>query len=251
MAEKKTIYIMLFTLVLAVFLCGAVSAAPVSAATTGKTLTTFQSNNITVIGLEASKATAKGNSMNVVTTIKNQGKTASTGTYVYLYLVPTKTLNGAHTYIGKQYVSSMQAGTTKTLENSFIVPYSTETGAYYVAAKYTTGHAFTTSKTNVYYQKIDSGTVYLKTYGKFVWASYLTQNHTVASYTKFYNPNIKANMNQFTRIGQGGTNFLFMYIIPKLTGQSNYYTIFGSSLTPLQYYLNIFKPDMIKNGPNH
>ena len=226
MAEKRIAYTLLFTLILAVFLCGAVSAASTTG-TTGKTLSTAQSKNITVTGLQASKATAKGKSMTVVSTITNQGKTTAYGVYVYLYLVPTKTLNGAHTYIGTQYISSLASGSSKTLKNSFIVPYSTKTGPFYVGAKYTNGHAFTTSKTNVYYQKIDSGVVTVKTYGKFAWTSYLTQNHTVASYTKFYNPNIKANMNQFTRIGQFSKGVLFWYIIPKLSGQSNYYTILG------------------------
>ena len=252
MVDKKMSYTLLFTLILAVFLCGAVSAASTTGTTTGKTLSAAQSKDITVTSIQASKATAKGKSITVVTTIQNQGTSTAKGIHVYLYLVQNKTLNGAHKYFGTQYVSSLAAGNSKTLKNSFIVPYSTKTGIYYVAAKYSSGHAFATTKTNVYIKKIDSGTSTVKTYGKFAWASYLTQNNNVASYTKFYNPNIKSDMNQFTLLGgktNGFTNFI--YIIPKLTGHDNYWTGFVSAYTPLQYYLGFFKPDMIKNGPNH
>ncbi len=40
-----------------------------------------------------------------------------------------------------------------------------------------------------------------------------------------------------------------MAMTPKLTGHSNYWSFFASSLSPLNYYKYYFKPDMVKNGP--
>lgn len=254
LASKKMISVWLLTFVFAVVLCGAASAATPSHSTSGKVVSASGSQvHITIYSV--TPVTARKQKIYVENSAKNLGSTTSHAFFAKYYLVPTKTLLKSKIYLGQQFFPSMLRGNYDKVISSFVVPSNMGYGAFYVAAVVDkTQISFSNTKTLIYPKEIDAGTRVVKTYGKFTWNTFTTAKNDVLSYSQFYNPNIGHFMKQKTTIakytGTGGFN-LYMYIAPKLTGKDNYWTGIGAALTPVQYYWNIFRPDMVLNGPSH
>jgi len=250
--DKSMFVISLVTLVFAVILCGAVAAAAPTEVAATKTVSAY--TNMTVTIYSTTQVTAKGEKLYVENSVKNLGSTTSKAFYTKYYLVPTKTLLGSKIYLGKQFFPSMLEGNYDKVVSSFTVTNNMSAGSYYVAAVIDkTQIAYSPTKTLVYPKKIDSGFTNVKTYGQYKWSTYQTGiNKDVISYAQFYNPNIAHMMKQKTviakYIGTGGYT-LYMYLEPKLTGHSNWWNGMGIEMTALQYYWNIFRPDMIESGP--
>jgi len=256
MLDNKKVILSLVTLVFAVILCGAGSAATPGQSTTHKTIAASHSNNVTIVIHNVSQTTARGAKIYVNSSAKNLAKTSSSSFYAKYYLVSKKTLKDSKIFLGTQYFNALHPGNYDNVATSFTVPKNINLGYYYVAAVADKNHvSFANDKTVVYPKEIDSGVVNVKTYGEYRWHTYLMANKTVIIYSRFYNPNIKAMMKQSTQIGSytetHQKNLLYWYIVPKLSGKDNYFTILYSINTPENYYKYIFKPIMIKEGPNH
>jgi hypothetical protein len=253
MLDKRKVMLSLVTLVFAVILCGAGSAATPGQSTIHKTIST-NSQNVGIVVHSTSATTARGQLIYVNSSAKNMGKTSSGSFYAKYYLVSKKTLKNSKIFLGTQYFNSLHPGNYDNMISSFAVPKSMGTGYYYVAAVVDKNHvSFAKDRTAVYSKEIDSGVVTVKTYGQYKWHTYLMPNKNVMIYSQFYNPNIGHVMKQTTEIGYytQEKNVLFWSITPKLSGKDDYWTCYGSISTPENYYKYIFKPIMIKEGPNH
>jgi hypothetical protein len=250
MNEKRKILILLCTFVFAVVLCGAASAATTHQSVTSNSVSASAQNQVYITIYSNTPVTAKGQKISINNSAKNLGSSTSNAFYAKYYLVPKKSME-ARIYIGQKYFPSLLEGNYDREYVTFTLPTTMKDGSYYVAAVAGTHVTYSTFKTMVYPKKVDSGVSRVKTYGKFVWSTYLTRNNNIVSYSWFYNPNTKQKMQQLNAIGKYKVGFLYLFVTPKITGQSNYWTYFASNLSPLNYYLNYFKPDMIKNGPNH
>lgn len=251
MLNKKKVMVSLVTLVFAVILCGAGSAATPGQSVVGKNVITH-SNNVAITINGISPTTARGHHIYVKTTTKNLAKTTSKAFNTKYYLVTKKSLSNSKIYLGTQYFNAIKAGKASTVTSSFLIPQNTNLKAFYVAAVTDKNHvSYSSDQTRVYPKEIDSGVVNVKTYGQFKWHTYLTANKTVVSYSQFYNPQIKKVVKQTTQIAFYQKGLLYMYIVPKISGKDDYWTILPSTLSAENYYKNVFKPNMIKNGPNH
>jgi|GEM_PF-3441865 len=256
MLDNKKIILSLVTLVFAVILCGAGSAATPGQSTTHKTIGATHNNDVTVVINSISPTTARSAKIFVNNTAKNLAKTSSKSFYVDYYFVSKKTTKNSKVFLGTRYFSSLSPGKTHNMVNGFIVPKNIKLGSYYIAAVTANKHvSYSNGKTIVYPKEIDSGVVNVKKYGAYKWHTYLTNNKSIIIYSSFYNPNIKAKMSQTTEIGyftaSKQKNILYTYITPKLTGKDDYYSITYSVKTPENYYKFVYKPIMIKEGPNH
>ena len=270
--DRKALFL-ISTIIFAIVLCGAASASTSTETSNKSLVSSVQGKDLVLTSVTASSITAKGQKIIIKSTIKNQGNKAVTnGFYTYFYMVPSKSLAGAKTYLGKQYFSSIPALATRTQISSYIVPNSINSGSYYIAAKtdatwkvkeVNEGNnvGFTTSKTNVYLKKIDSGVGNSQYYKNFSWITYQINNYDLVIYSRFYNPDYQdANynpsprmMSQKTIIGKFyGVGFTIFYTLaPKITGRSSYWNGLGYWSSPLQFYWTYFRPDMKANGPNH
>jgi hypothetical protein len=253
MLDKRKVMLSLVTLVFAVILCGAGSAATPGQATVHKTIST-NTQNVGIVIHSTSATTAKGQLIYVNSTAKNMGKTSSGSFYAKYYLVSKKTLKNSKIFLGTQYYNAMHPGNYDNVISSFAVPKSMGTGYYYVAAVVDKKHViFADDRTAVYSKQIDSGVVTVKTYGQYKWHTYLMPNKNVMICSQFYNPRIGHVMKQTTEIGYytKQKNVLFWSITPTLSGSGGYWTCYGSISSPENYYKYLFKPVMIKEGPNH
>lgn len=249
MNEKRKILILLCTFVFAVVLCGAASAATTDQSVAGKSVSATAHNDVYIIIYSVTPITAKGQKISINNSAKNLADTTSSAFYAKYYLVPKKSLSNK-IYLGQYKFPQLNEGFYDREVVTFTVPKTMKDGFYYVAAVADSTHiAYSSTRTVVYPKKIDSGVSRVNTYGKFVWNTYLTRNNNIISYSWFYNPNIKHTMQQRTILGKYQVGFLYMAMTPKLTGHSNYWSFFASSLSPLNYYKYYFKPDMVKNGP--
>ena len=256
MLDKKKIMLSLVTLVFAVILCGAGSAATPGQSTTHKTISASHANDVAVIINAVTHTTAKGEKLYVNSSAKNLAKTSSSSFYAKYYLVSKKTLKNSKIFLGSHYFNALHPGNYDNMVSTFTVPKNIQIGSYYVAAVVDKNHvSFSNDNTVVYPKEIDSGVVNVKTYGAYKWHTYLMADKSVIIYSQFYNPNIKHMMKQTTQIGSftqtHQKNLLFWYILPKLTGKDGYYTITYSINTPENYYKYIYEPMMLKEGPNH
>ena len=240
----------------AVILCGAGSAATPGQSTTHKTIGATHNNDVTLVINSIYNTTARSAKLFVNNTAKNLAKTSSKSFYVDYYLVSKKTTQNSKVFLGTRYFSSLSSGKTHNMVNGFIVPKNIKLGYYYVAAVAANKPvSYSKSKTIVYPKEIDSGVINVKKYGAYKWHTYLRTNKSVIIYSSFYNPNIKAKMNQTTVIGyytaSKQKNLVYWLITPKLTGKDDYFTIDYTVKTPENYYKFFYKPMMIKEGPNH
>lgn len=256
MLDKKKIMLSLVTLVFAVILCGAGSAATPGQSTTHKTVIATHHNDVTIAINGVSPTTARGAKLFVNNTAKNLAKTSSKSFNVQYYLVSKKTMKNSKIFLGTHHFTGLNPGKYNTVVSSFTVPKNIKLGYYYLAAVVDKNHvSFAKDKTVVYPKEIDSGVVNVKKYGEYKWHTYLKSDKNVIIYSSFYNPNIGSKMNQTTQIGyytaSKQKNILYWYITPKLSGKDDYFTIIYSLETPENYYKHIYKPIMIKEGPNH
>jgi len=256
MLDKKKIMLSLVTLVFAVILCGAGSAATPGQLNTHKTIVATHHNDVTLVINGVSSATARDAKIFVNNSAKNLAKTSSTSFNVQYYLVSKKTMKNSKVFLGTHHFTGLNPGKYNNVVSSFTVPKNIKLGYYYLAAVMDKNHvSYSNGKTIVYPKEIDSGAVNVKKYGEYKWHTYLRTDKNVIIYSSFYNPNIGTKMNQVTQIGyftaSKQKNVLYWLITPKLTGKDSYLAIIYSVRTPENYYKFVYKPIMIKEGPNH
>lgn len=73
----------------------------------------------------------RGSTITIKNTVKNQGKVSSGGFYVYIYLYRSYNGKIISTCIGRQYFSSVGAGTSKTAYTKLTIPSTIAKGLYY------------------------------------------------------------------------------------------------------------------------
>ncbi|MCK9151788.1 CARDB domain-containing protein [Methanobacterium alcaliphilum] len=280
-AKKK--YFLIVVLVLAVFLCGAVSAANITVKEKS-TAAYSPGKDLVVTKLTASKYIAKNTKIVIKTTVKNKGKkSVNKGHYVYYYLVPKKSMTGYKKYLGKKYFPKLKPGQSVTKKAVFNVPdtlrykpsqvhppWEFKPVTYYVVAKADGGNKipesreknnihYTAQKTEVFYKKIDSGSKYFSNYRKLTWITFLINSKDILAYCHFYDPYfVDANWNpqphwitQKYIIGTYTKNNFraYLYLNPKQNGRSDYVHYSGTWQSPWAVYWQNGK-SMFEDGPN-
>ena len=151
------IIILMTVAITALLLCGSATAATVNTTTT-KLVSANPNPDLVVKNITLSATGVKGKPINVVNSIKNQGKTASKGFYVNYYLKNTP--SSAAIYVGKRYISSLGAGATNSQNTQITIPTNVESSNYYIMvyaditglineSNETNNHNYSTTKINI------------------------------------------------------------------------------------------------------
>ena len=98
----------------------------------------------------------RGSTITIKNTVKNQGKVSSGGFYVYIYLYRSYNGKIISTCIGRQYFSSVGAGTSKTAYTKLTIPSTIAKGLYY--CKMVVDPANSVAESNKSNNAISSGT---------------------------------------------------------------------------------------------
>jgi len=76
-----------------------------------------------------------GERVSVSATIKNAGDATASSSYAYFYLSTDTTVTSEDIFLGKEYVSSLSAGSLKTVSYSAAIPPGIPEGTYYIGAR--------------------------------------------------------------------------------------------------------------------
>jgi hypothetical protein len=129
---KKSLF-MVFVLLIALFLCGAVSASSTTTLNTNKTLVSgAYIKDLVVTDISIPKAAIKGQKISVPNRIKNIGNRNATGFWVNYYL--KSSYSGSKKYIGHRYITGLKAGTSNYQHTILTIPRTMGTNAYYILA---------------------------------------------------------------------------------------------------------------------
>jgi uncharacterized protein YkwD len=89
--------------------------------------------DLVIGGVTAPSTVVPGEQVSLSTTIKNAGDGPASSSYVYYYLSTDNTRDSGDTYLGRSYVSTLSAGTSRTISNSVTIP-SRTSGQIYICA---------------------------------------------------------------------------------------------------------------------
>ncbi len=129
---KKSLF-MVFVLLFALFLCGAVSAASTTTLDTNKTLVSgAYTKDLVVTYIAIPKAAFKGQKISVPNRIKNIGNRNATGFWVNYYIKSSYT--GPNKFIGHRYITGLKAGTSNYQHTILTIPTTVGTNGYYILA---------------------------------------------------------------------------------------------------------------------
>jgi hypothetical protein len=129
---KKSLFT-IFTLLLTLFLCGAVSAASPTTSDNNKTLVTgAYTKDLVVTYIAVPKAAIKGQKISVTNKINNIGNRNATGFWVNYYI--RSSYASPIKYIGHRYITNLKAGTSNYQHTILTIPSTVGTGGYYLVA---------------------------------------------------------------------------------------------------------------------
>jgi uncharacterized protein YkwD len=88
--------------------------------------------DLVMTGVGAPASASSGARITVTSTVKNAGDAPSSYSYTYFYLSSDTTVDSGDTYLGRVYISSLVAGSAKTVSYTVMVPSGTTAGNYYL-----------------------------------------------------------------------------------------------------------------------
>jgi len=90
--------------------------------------------DLVITSVSAPVSGSAGRSATLSSIVKNTGDAPASYSYVIFYLSRDTTLDAGDPYLGRGYVSSLMAGSTKTVSITPLIPFGTAEGTYYICS---------------------------------------------------------------------------------------------------------------------